>query len=288
MTRPPLGNGQATALLAVALTLGVTSFTARQRSARPAIATVQSGSLALRAWIWRPAGRGPFPAVLFNHGSYTTGDALPPGDPAAIGSAFARHGYVFFFLCRQGIGLSKGQGTADGEQMSRALAARGQEARNAVQMDLLEHEEMNEALAGLAVLRGLPDVDARRIAVVGHSFGGSLTLVMAARETAFRAAVVFGAAAASWQQSPALQARLLAAVRQTSTPVMFIHAANDYSTAPAETLDAEMARLGKVHLLKQYPAFGRTPREGHNLIYGSLGTWEADVFAFLQRHMQAK
>ncbi len=30
---------------------------------------VQSSSLKLRAQLWRPEGRGPFPAVLFNHGS---------------------------------------------------------------------------------------------------------------------------------------------------------------------------------------------------------------------------
>jgi dienelactone hydrolase len=33
------------------------------------------------------------------------------------------------------------------------------------------------------------------VALVGHSFGGSLTLLMAARDPTLRAAVVFGGAA---------------------------------------------------------------------------------------------
>jgi hypothetical protein len=37
----------------------------------PATVVVQNGTVALRALVWRPKGRGPFPAVLFNHGSST-------------------------------------------------------------------------------------------------------------------------------------------------------------------------------------------------------------------------
>ena len=40
-----------------------------------------------------------------------------------------------------------------------------------------------------------------------------------------------------------------------------------------------MQRLGKPHLLKIYPAVGGTTRDGHNLVYRSVSTWERDVFA---------
>src|SRR2546425_55441 len=94
-----------------------------QVSSGPDTVVVQSGALMLRGLLWRPRGTGPFPAVLFNHGSYGDGDALQPEQPAALGAMFARHGYVFLFLCRHGVGLSAGQGTADGDLMARALAA---------------------------------------------------------------------------------------------------------------------------------------------------------------------
>jgi hypothetical protein len=69
--------------------------------------------------------------------------------------------------------------------------------------------------------------------------------------------------------------------------VFFVYAENDYSTAPAKALDAEMASQGKTHLLKIYPPFGRTQSEGHGIIYLSMGTWEHDVFDFLREHLSS-
>jgi dienelactone hydrolase len=252
----------------------------------PETVFVAAGALKLRALIWRPAGHGPFPGVIFNHGSYSARDPMAPRDAAALGRTFARHGYVLLFLFRHGIGLSADQGTADGDQMTSAMAAGGLEARNRVQLELLDGAEMNEAVAGLAFLRALPDVDPRRLAVSGHSFGGSLSLLLAEREPSLRAAVVFGAAAGSWSQSPALRERLLSAVQHTAAPVLFIHTANDYSVEPGKHLAREMQRSGKSHELKIYPPFGQTSREGHNFLYRSVGTWESDVFAFLDAHLQ--
>src|SRR5258705_1127016 len=152
---------------------------------------VRSGPLKLRAQLWRPVGRGPFPAVLFNHGS-GHGTTTPSGrrdqenrerQAAILGPVFVRHGYVFLFLFRRGTGPSAGPGTYSGDLMDRAQAANGQEGRNQAQLHLLETDEMSDARAGLAFLRTLSEVDARRIAVAGHSFGGSLTLLLAERDT---------------------------------------------------------------------------------------------------------
>lgn len=83
-----------------------------------------------------------------------------------------------------------------------------------------------------------------------------------------------------------LRARLLAAVGRTRAPVLFIHAANDYSLAPGKALASEMQRPGKPHRLKLYPAISRESRDGHNLVYRSVSTWESDVFGFLAAHLQ--
>jgi dienelactone hydrolase len=170
--------------------------------------------------------------------------------------------------------------------MNEEFAAHGQSGRNKVQLQLLEGRDMDDALAGLAWLRQLPDDDPGRIALVGHSFGGSLTVLMAVREPALGAAVVFSAAGYSWDRSPELRARLIDAIRRTTVPFFILHAENDYSTNPGRVLDAELARLGKPHRLKIYPPVGRTPDEGHDLPNNSVAMWEPDVFAFLDSIMR--
>jgi dienelactone hydrolase len=242
--------------------------------------------MTLRAQMWHPLGTGPFPAVLFNHGSYTTDDPLPPTDPESLGPLFARHGYVFLWLHRQGTGLSSARGVSEGDQMTRALQTEGVEGRNRLQLQLLENESLTQATAALAQLRASAAVDPRRMVLVGHSFGGSLSVLIAAADPEIRATVIFGGAAASWNQSAALRARLLGAMERISAPIFFIHAENDYSTAPGRALAGEMVRLKKPHELKIYPPFGTDPRAGHNLVFRSLRTWESDVFGFLDSHLR--
>ena len=62
-------------------------------------------------------------------------------------------------------------------------------------------------------------MDRRQVAVVGHSFGGSLTLLVAERDRSLRAAINFASAAGSWEGSADLRARLIAAVGRLTAPV---------------------------------------------------------------------
>ena len=276
------------ALLLLALASSRTVSSTGQALGAPDTVIVHSGALTLHALLWRPVGAGPFPAVFFNHGS-GHGIRAPSGDydehpmewqAGVLGPVFARHGYLFFFLFRRGTGLSE-EGTNSSDRWDSVLAASGEDARNRLQLQVLETVELDDALAGLTVLRGRPDVDVHHIAVAGHSFGGSLTLLMAARDSTLRAAVVFSGSARTWPRSPALRARLLDAVARTVTPVFFLFAANDYSVAPGEALAAEMARLGKPYRLRIYPPVGQTAPEGHGFVHSCVTTWEPDVFSFL-------
>ena len=260
----------------------------------PDTVRVESGSLKLTALLWRPAGPGPFPAVLFNHGSPRPAETeLGRLDrenharlAAALGPLFARHGYVLLFLYRRGCGLSAAQGSCSGDLMARESALHGEEGRNRIQLELLETVELEDALAGLAFLRGLPEVDLRRLGVVGHSFGGSLALLVAERDSAVGAVVDFAGAAGSWERSPPLRERLLGAVRRASVPVLLVYAANDYSTAPARELADEMQVHQKAHRVAMYPAVGSTAEEGHAFVRLGVETWEPDVFDFLDENLR--
>ena len=257
----------------------------------PDTVVVRSGSIMLRGLVWRPAGHGPFPAILVNHGSGRTRDDLARLGPYeeqadTIGPVFARHGYVALFLFRRGVGLSASPDTNAIDLMNAETAAHGPAGRNALQLRLLEGREMNDALAGLAFLRQLPGVDANDVGMVGHSFGGSLTLLMAERDPHIRAVVIFSGAGYSWDRSPELRRRLLAAAAHVQSPVFLIHAANDYSTGMGTAIDARLRKLAKPHRLKIYPPIGRSAEDGHNFPLLGVRQWEPDVFAFLGEYMR--
>lgn len=260
-------------------------------SGGPESVVVRSGSVTLHGLLWRPEGHGPFPAILLNHGSGRTREDLKRLGPYErqadiLGPVFARHGYVFLYLFRRGVGLSVDQGENALDLMTSESAAHGQEGRNKLQLQLLDGREMSDALSGLAFLRTLPEVDASDVAVVGHSLGGSLTLLLAEREPSLRAVVVFSGAGYSWDRSPELRARLLGAVAHIRAPIFLIHAANDFSLTAGKALDARLTELGKPHLSKIYPAIGRTADDGHAFLYLGVNRWEPDVFAFLDEHMR--
>ena len=278
-------------LAALVLACALATTAEGQAFRAPETVVVNNGSVTLHAFLWRPQGRGPFPAVLFNHGSGRSREELERLGPYerqayVLGPVFARHGYVFLYLFRRGVGLSADQGANAIDLMNREFLAHGQEARNTVQLRLMGTSEMSDALSGLAFLRALHDVDARDVAVIGDSFGGSLTLLMAEREPDVRAVVVFSLAGYSWDRSPKLRERLLTAAARTAAPIFFIHASNDYAVASGKVLDTRRQQLGKPHRLKIYPPIGHTAEEGHSFLYLGVSSWEPNVFAFLDEHMR--
>lgn len=261
----------------------------------PAIAhetvVVPSGALQLKAFLWRPKGTGPFPVVLFNHGSGSvdsahTGPVAMTEAAEKLGPIFVRHGYAFLYLFRRGQGLSADQGPFMQDVLQSEETARGKEARQHLQFVLMTTDHLDDVLAGLTFLKSLPSIDSHRMAMVGHSFGGQLTLLAAERDSSVRAAITFGAAAASWKNSSEVRECLLAAVRKTNSPIMLVHAANDYSTVPGKIMAEELEKLGRPHLLKIYPPVGKTPDDGHNFVYTAVGRWENDVFKFLDQQLR--
>jgi len=263
----------------------------QQASFAPETIVVPTGKLRLKAFLWKPTGPGPFPAVLFCHGSggadadHTAG--LPITEAAEkLAPLFLKHGYAFLYLFRRGQGLSADQGPFMQDMLQREESAKGKESRQHLQFVLATTDHLEDVIAGLAVLKATPGIDPRRVAIMGHSFGGQLTLLAAERDNTIRAAVTVSAAAGSWQRSAELRERLLRAVDKSTAPIMLIQAANDYSTAPSYALSDELKRLHKPHLLKIYPPVGKTSDDGHNVLYLAMPQWEHDVFEFLDEHVK--
>ena len=253
----------------------------------PDTVIVSSDTVQLRALVWHPKQNGPYPAIFFSHGrSITLEERIKKTSQVKIlGELFARHGYLFFALFRRGEGLSLDQGIQITQLLERERTAKGSEAADQLQVRLLEGRELTDALAGLAKLKSISTVDSNRIGVVGHSFGGSLSLLLASRDTTLKGAVNFAGAAGSWKLLH-LQRVLIDAVERLNTAVFFAFAANDYSVDPGNILNAKMAAKRKIHQLKIFPSFGKSADEGHNIIYDAIDQWESDVFAFLDKYVK--
>jgi dipeptidyl aminopeptidase/acylaminoacyl peptidase len=252
----------------------------------PELVSFPSGNLTLRGFLTRPDGRGPFPAVSWNHGS-----ERQPGSRASLAKFYASSGFVFLEPHRSGHGESPGEHFAAGLE-ARARSETDDPAalrRRVVELVIELHElQLRDTIAALDWLRDQPFVDGGRVVVSGASYGGIQTVLAAEADTGARAYVPFAPAAMAWDSSPALRERLLRAVGETTAPMFLLQAENDYSLGPSRVLGAELRRKGPPSRAHVYPAFGDTPQEGHSgFACEGMGVWGADVAGFLSEVLSA-
>jgi dienelactone hydrolase len=262
--------------VALALTLA-SAQTSPETTRAPATAqevSFPSGTLTLRGFLFKPSGDGPFPSVLWNHGSEHLPGRLQP-----LADFFTSKGFVFFIPHRRGQGRSSDAGPYVMDSLRNEGQQRGPSARSAKLVDMMELH-FQDQLAALAYLRSQPFVDIKRIVVMGCSFGGIQTLLAAENAPDIRAAVDFAGGSESWQSSPDLRARMTKAAQHAKVPVLFIQAEGDYDLTPSRTLSKEMEKHGKRAQMKIYPSVGRTPQENHEFCAHSVSIWGTDVLAF--------
>ncbi len=127
-----------------------------------------SGDLILHGLLYKPDGPGPFPAVLYNHGS--AAGMISNAAFEELGPVFARRGWVFFAPYRRGQGLSASAGPFIGEEIAAAEKKGGIRAGAATMVRLLETDHLNDQLAALEWLRHQPFIQSKRIAVAAGQF----------------------------------------------------------------------------------------------------------------------
>jgi carboxymethylenebutenolidase len=243
---------------------------------RPELIGFRSGELDLKGFIWKPSGKGPFPALLWNHGS---GKSVGPLDTVA--PYFVEKGYSFFVPHRRGQGHSPGPYIIDELNMSGSRLS-GERGRKEIE---LHETHFEDQVAALQYLQAFPDVDKNRIGVMGCSFGGIQTMLAVERGPGYRAAVNFSGAAETWRGSSSLRARLTAAASKATMPVFFLQAENDHDLTPNRVLSEEVRKTGKPVEAKVYPAFGSGPREGHSFCSRGVRIWGPDVLKFIEAHV---
>jgi dienelactone hydrolase len=239
-----------------------------------------SGKLRIQAYLYKPDGDGPFPVVIYNHGS-RDGNEQRSVPFQYVGNMLKKAGYLVLVPERRGYGKS------DGQLWWQDIG------RNPAGLVPRLQSETDDVLAALDYLRKLPAADASRVGIMGWSFGGVVTMLAVSRSGAFRAAVNQAGGALTWNENAYLRSALVDAAEKASTPTLFLVAQNDRTTASI-TMLAEIFRSREVpHRMVIYDPF--TPARGTNVgapghaVFTAQGTkvWESDVVQFLGRYLGA-
>jgi dipeptidyl aminopeptidase/acylaminoacyl peptidase len=135
------------------------AFNAAARQAGEQV-RIPSDGLMLRGWLLKPTGSGPFPAIVYNHGSVRDPSIDYFGDLAMW---FQAHGCVVLLPFRRGAGGSDGPYWDD-------VVPQDGEARDRTVVAQLEREN-DDVVNAIAWLRAKPYVDSARVIVAGCSFG---------------------------------------------------------------------------------------------------------------------
>jgi carboxymethylenebutenolidase len=227
------------------------SVLAQQRPFNKQRVTYTNDGLTLVGYVYKPDGAGPFPTVVWNHGSEPKPGAGPQFD--SVAAIFVPAGYVVVAPMRRGHSDSQGTYIQDSIRATRERS--GEAAAERLMVELMGSQQLGDQLAGLRHAKALAFVDTNKLVVAGCSYGGIETLLAAERGAGFKAALSLSPAALSWQGHRVLQNRLIEAVRRINIPVLLIQPPKDASLEPARVLGDEAKRAGKTSFTaKVYPA----------------------------------
>jgi len=218
---------------------------------------ISSGDYRIGGWnpdalLCRPEGKGPFPAIVHNHGvgvdiqgyekAVARGYNLP-----AICKELAAGGFVTFIPIRRG-----GPGP----------------------LTVASHKA--QVIQAINHVKSLPDVDPSRVAVSGNSRGALLTLMAGIEEKGVKALVVMALAAVGTNL-----AATLPRIPVLEAPVLLLIEKSD--TAEHQKIFDELDRLLRDHK-KEVKSIRYDRGGGHELFHGA-GYYLEDIKAFLHEKL---
>lgn len=230
----------------------------------------------LEATLYRPAGDGPHPVLLFNHGSTGNGRvaATTTMRPSRQAPFFVERGFAVLAPMRRGRGASEGahaehEGACEPGVLGPGLA-----------------RAIEDVDAAMAYVRAQPWADPDRLLIGGQSRGGILSVAYAAERPGTIQAVINFAGGwtgdrCDWSGGTFNESTFAAAGGRTRVPMLWLYAEGDqyYSAGSIRRYHQAFVRAGGVATFHLFPAFGS---DGHRLV-DRPDLWQPAAEDFLRR-----
>jgi len=233
--------------------------------------------LRLEGFLYRPSSPGPFPVLIFNHGSTGALRVSPTS------TAFVRYPEVARFFVERGwavlIPMRRGRGASGGDYLERydcdrAILSRGVD-RAVEDMD-----------AVLAYVSAQPWADTSRLLLGGMSRGGLLSVVYPSRRpTKARGVLNFAGGWTVERCDDSVRVNtdtFVEAGRGSKLPMLWLYSENDRNYRPRAVHSYHQAftLAGGTAELRLFPPIGY---DGHILLPGAVDVWRTAVGAYLAR-----
>lgn len=245
--------------------------------------TIDGVPVKLATFTYKPPGDGPFPTLIFHHGSTGSGvdptQFAQPFEPDALAAWFVARGWAVVVPERRGRGGSEGlydegfdPDRAKGYTCEPTAALAGAE------------RGLRDIDAATAAILAWPFVDRARFAVGGLSRGGILAVAWAGRHPEQpRATINFvgGWLGTKCPTSNAVNRRLFATGAAYRKPTLWLYGDHDplYSLAVSRGNFAAFREAGGRGAFHAYPP---PPTLSGHAIFGMPALWEGDVEAYLE------
>lgn len=228
----------------------------------------------LEATLYKPSGAGPFPTVVFSHGS--SGGPIPADyteKAAGFGAYLGTKGVALVVPMRRGRGQSEGRNAEEPSPCTAEAARQGLDYASAA-LD-----------ATFDYLRKQPWVALDKVILAGHSRGGILSVVYAAEHPAVSIGVVNFSGGWKNDNCGPVDVNLAlfeAAAKRSKVPSLFLYAQGDgfYS-------DASMQKYAQVFRAAggdvDFKFFQIEKVNGHLLFHRARPVWEGALGTFVER-----
>ena len=231
----------------------------------------------------RPPGTGPFPTIVFNHGSTGRGDKparfRDTFSPGIVANFFNTRGWSVVFPQRRGRGKSDGLYDEGFEPDRSMYACNPRHSLPGLERAIQDLEVVVENV------RARPDVDAKRIVVGGLSRGGILSLAYSSRHPDLSAGVVNfvgGWISDKCWYADKINTETFRASARYPGATIWLYGENDalYSMDHSRGNFNAFTAAGGHGVFHSY--FIGPGANGH-LLLSNPGLWEQDLSAFLDR-----